>query len=63
MKIQFLGTGSAFTLKNFQTNFAIQQNGKWLLIDAGGDLRLSLVASGLSYKDVNAPRGQAPWLL
>jgi ribonuclease BN (tRNA processing enzyme) len=53
MKIKFLGTGSAFTLKNFQTNLAIEQNGKWLLLDAGGDIRFSLRDAGLSYKDLD----------
>jgi ribonuclease BN (tRNA processing enzyme) len=54
MKIQFLGTGSAFTLKNFQTNMLVQKNGKNLLIDAGGDIRFSLKEVNLSYKDINS---------
>ena len=54
MRINFLGTGSAFTLKNFQSNLAIEQNGKWLLLDAGGDIRFSLKNAGMSYKDVDA---------
>ena len=54
MKITFLGTGSAFTLKNFQTNTLISRNGKNLLIDAGGDIRFSLKDAGLSYKDIDA---------
>lgn len=54
MKIKFLGTGSAFTLKNFQTNMAIEQNGKWLLLDAGGDIRFSLKENNLSIKDIDA---------
>lgn len=54
MKITFLGTGSAFTMKNFQTNTMIEHNGKRLLIDAGGDIRFSLKAQGLSYKDIDA---------
>lgn len=54
MRIKFLGTGSAFTLKNFQSNLAIEQNGKWLLLDAGGDIRFSLKEAGLGYKDVDA---------
>jgi len=28
MKIVFLGTGSAFTMKNWQTNLMLQENGK-----------------------------------
>jgi len=54
MNIKFLGTGSAFTLKNFQTNFIIERNNKKLLIDAGGDIRFSLAEAGMSYKDINA---------
>jgi ribonuclease BN (tRNA processing enzyme) len=53
MKIKFLGTGSAFTLKNYQSNFIIEQNGKRLLLDAGGDIRFSLRDAGLSYKDID----------
>jgi ribonuclease BN (tRNA processing enzyme) len=54
MKITFLGTGSAFTVKNYQTNLLIEQNGKNLLIDAGGDIRFSLKEQGLSYKNIDA---------
>jgi ribonuclease BN (tRNA processing enzyme) len=54
MKIHFLGTGSAFTLKNFQTNILIQKNNKNFLIDAGGDIRFSLNHEKMSYKDINA---------
>lgn len=53
MKIQFVGTGSAFTLKNFQTNTIIERNGKRFLIDAGGDIRRALSNIGLSYKDID----------
>ncbi len=54
MKIGFAGTGSAFTMKNFQTNTLIERNGKYLLIDAGMDIRFSLAEMGLSYKDIDA---------
>ena len=54
MEIIFIGTGSAFTLKNNQTNLLIKQNDKLLLVDAGGDLRFSLQKMGLSYKDLDA---------
>jgi len=54
MRIIFLGTGSAFTLKNYQTNFLIEQNGKYLLIDSGSDIRFSLNEHGLSYKNIDA---------
>jgi len=54
MEIIFLGTGSAFTQKNNQTNFLIKQNNKYLLIDAGSDIRFSLTKAHLSYKDIDA---------
>lgn len=54
MNIKFLGTGSAFTLKNWHTNTLIQHNGKNLLIDAGSDIRHSLKEANLSYKDIDA---------
>jgi len=54
MKITFVGTGSAFTMKNFQTNTLISRNDKNFLIDAGGDIRFSLAKAGLSYKDISA---------
>jgi len=54
MYIRFLGTGSAFTGQNYQTNTIISRNGKNLLIDAGGDIRFSLAKCGMSYKDIDA---------
>jgi len=54
MKIIFLGTGSAFTMENFQTNMLIEfDSGYKLLVDCGGDIRFSLAAQGLSYLDIN----------
>jgi mRNA degradation ribonuclease J1/J2 len=49
-----LGTGSAFTLKNYQTNFIIERNGKRLLVDCGGDIRFSLRDCNLSFKDIDS---------
>lgn len=55
MKIKFLGSGSAFTMKNFQTNAILTaDSGKRLLIDAGTDIRFSMREAGLGYKDVDA---------
>lgn len=53
-KIKFFGCGSAFTLKNFQTNIGIEENEKLLLIDAGGDIRFSLKEANLNYKNIDA---------
>lgn len=49
-----LGTGSAFTMKNWQTNLIVRRNGKNLLIDCGSDIRWSLKDQGLSFMDIDA---------
>lgn len=54
MKIIALGTGAAFTTKNWQTNFIIQENGKNLLVDCGGDIRHSILQQNMSYLDIDA---------
>ncbi|MCK9567374.1 MBL fold metallo-hydrolase [Candidatus Pacearchaeota archaeon] len=41
-------------MKNYQTNFVIERNGKYLLIDCGGDVRFSLRDQGLTFKDIDA---------
>ncbi len=54
LKITFLGSGSAFTLGegNYQSNLLLQKNDDAMLIDAGGDIRLSLYEQHLTYKDI-----------
>lgn len=54
MRIMALGTGSAFTIKNWQTNLLIEHNDKKLLIDCGTDVRFSLNENELSYLDIDA---------
>lgn len=54
MKFIFIGTGSAFSVENFNTNTVIEKNGKYFLIDAGDDVKMSLHAAGLSYLDIDA---------
>lgn len=49
-----VGTGSAFTMKNWQSNFVIYRNGKYLLIDCGGDIRFALAEAGISITDIDA---------
>jgi ribonuclease BN (tRNA processing enzyme) len=48
VKITALGTGSAFCMNNWQTNFLIERptSGKCLLVDCGGDIRFSLKEAG-----------------
>jgi ribonuclease BN (tRNA processing enzyme) len=53
MNLIFLGTGAAFTLSNYHSNMVIEEQGRRLLIDAGGDIRFSLKNFGLSYKDID----------
>jgi ribonuclease BN (tRNA processing enzyme) len=54
MKLTFIGTGSAFAMTNFQSNMLLEDSGKRLLIDAGGDVRFALAKAGLGAKDVDA---------
>lgn len=54
MILRFLGTGAAFSLVNYQSNMVIEEQGKMLLIDAGGDIRFALKSVGLSYKDIDS---------
>lgn len=49
-----LGTGSAFTMKNWQTNYIIRRNNKNLLIDCGSDIRWSLKDQHLSAMDIDS---------
>jgi ribonuclease BN (tRNA processing enzyme) len=53
--IKFLGTGSSFTLDNFQTNFLLTlDNGYRLLVDCGSDIRHALKAhTDLTYLDID----------
>lgn len=54
MKFTFIGTGSAFTLKNYNTSFIIERNNKRLLIDCGTDIRFALNEVGLKYNNIDA---------
>lgn len=54
MHLKFLGTGSAFSMSNFQTNFMVSLKDKNLLFDCGSDIRFSLKEMNMNYKDVDA---------
>jgi len=54
MKFTFLGSGSAFTMDNRQSNMILEDGGKILLIDCGTDIRHSLKQVGLNYKDIDS---------
>ena len=54
-ELLFLGSGSAFTMDNFQSNAIIKfSSGKRLLIDCGTDIRRALFDKNLTYKDIDA---------
>ena len=54
MKLTFLGTGSAFTMKNWQTNMLVDIGGEKMLIDCGSDIRWALAEQGMSYLDIGS---------
>lgn len=55
MEILTLGSGGAFTMNNYHSNFLFKgDEGNNLLVDCGGDIRWSLQNAGLSYKDVHS---------
>ncbi len=57
MRLVTLGSGSAFTTGegNWQSNFLLEtSSGRRLLVDCGGDARLSLEARGLGALDIDA---------
>jgi len=54
MEIKFIGTGSAFCHKNFQSNMVIENQGKNFLVDCGTDIRRSLMKNELTEVDINA---------
>lgn len=54
MNIKFLGSGSAFTSNNYQTNAIIEHNNQKLLIDCGSDIRHSLKVQNITVDDINA---------
>ncbi len=55
-KLVFLGSSSAFTMKNRQSNVMLVDSDRkqTLLIDAGTDIRHFLFKVGYSYSDINA---------
>jgi ribonuclease BN (tRNA processing enzyme) len=55
MRLTLLGTGSAFTLENSQTNYLVEIGDFKMLIDCGSDCRKALYeVTGLTYNDINA---------
>lgn len=54
MQLFALGTGNSGAKKNWHSNFVVVQNGKYLLIDCGSDIRFSMDIFDLSPKDIDA---------
>lgn len=54
MKLTFLGSGSAFTIDNYQSNMLIEEGNKKMLVDCGSDIRFALRDIDLTYKDIEA---------
>ncbi len=52
LRIAFLGVGSAFSVKNYQTNFFIIKGGTAILVDLGTKGSMRLHALGLSVLDI-----------
>lgn len=53
MKLTFLGTGSAFTLNNYQSNILVEAPQGRMLIDCGSDARRSLAGRGVDATDLS----------
>jgi len=54
MKLIFIGSGSAFTIDNYQSNMLlVNDQNKRLLIDCGCDARRALHKIGLTYKEID----------
>ena len=54
MKLTFIGSGSAFSLQNYQSNMILRaDDGTILLIDCGADARFALRDLGFTYKDID----------
>jgi ribonuclease BN (tRNA processing enzyme) len=54
MKLQFLGSGNAFTLLNYQSAAMLTHNDKNFLIDCGSDTRFSADKCGFTFSDIDA---------
>lgn len=52
LEVAFLGVGSAFALRNFQTNFLITKGETHILVDAGQKIQLALDAVGIAATDI-----------
>lgn len=54
MRLNLIGTGSAFAVQHFQSNAVLEVDGKKMLIDCGGTVHLALAAAGLKVSEFDA---------
>jgi ribonuclease BN (tRNA processing enzyme) len=54
MRINFIGTGSAFAVQHFQSNAVLEIDGKKMLIDCGGTVHMALAAAGIKLAEIDA---------
>lgn len=55
MVVRFIGVGSAFTLKNYQSNLVVEsKSGKKMLVDCGSDARFALQELGMTHRDLDS---------
>lgn len=53
MKIKVIGCGNAFSEKNFNQSFLIEENGRKLLIDCGSQIPRALQSHGIDFKEID----------
>jgi len=54
MRITIIGCGNAFSKRNFNQSFVLEQDGKRMLIDCGRLVPEALTNAGLSFKDIDS---------
>lgn len=53
MRVTVVGCGNAFSKKNYNQSFLVEEDGRKLLIDCGSQIPNALVDSGISLKDID----------
>ena len=53
MKITVIGCGNAFSERNFNQSFLVEEGGRRMLIDCGYQVPTALRASGVNYRDID----------
>lgn len=53
MEISVIGCGNAFSERNFNQSFVVEENGRKMLIDCGYQVPTALRANGFDYKEID----------